>query len=1327
MSELYVNRYLCPNIQKQNLDSFSFLTGELTYISSQVTYTMDIYKKFEDIRHNPYNFIIGNGGLGKSTYLKQIKAILDKNKIPCILIELRTLSDEIPIYSKINDFYRYHNNSKEIYLLLDAVDEAIDCNVKNIANKITEALSQIINSNKNIKVLKISDKNKFNKIKRKLKNSHQKILNKKLCNKFYNNPNVKTIITCRDNRIPKELVPNLQTIYNTKNDNTFHLCRLTEEDVKKLASSLNCHDIEDFIKKIKEYNLGSFASSPITLKPLITMYESNELDSKSNNYDIYENLMRNWCEESEYRKNKALNNEDKFQLKPIDEILFVASKIAIELKLSGKNEISYTKNDTTIFAEEFYNLSYELPNGKKVVFTKELVDYTLKTKIFCKVNDQFFIEQQTYKDFLVARYLLEMHAKENELYKLLKHGNDFHPNFSESLAYLAVKNNKIFTTVLKEIPERVLLSSIYFCSDSQKEALFNAYLKCVKADTISFWGYSPGRMFFNKKLFYPKLNRILKNKIKMKDKDIKEAVIDIIWDNRLSDFESEFRNIIFDTSENTRIKVLAIYASKDCLYNKILKEIAENLNNFNDEINKDTTDQLRGIILNCLYPEFIDTETMLSYLKEPMQSNFFGYYKDFLKYKFPNSINRDNARLFMDWILQNRNMEEVVRCSYNAHYTDNIKKIFNQISKILNYELIDKFINLQLAEQYAWQVVSDDIINAILHNDDFRQYFVKQFIQRSSNISNFRMFIQHIPNMITTYEIPIYLKMYADEKDTFRKDIIEILIQNIFRTYIENDLTDDIDNIYSILQTNEELKDKFGYFINAIVIDSMTIEPVAEYAISAKKHYYANLKNKEKSKQHQQKINELNNFPKQLDKILYKYEQNKNLQNTVLELFRLLNLEKESLYYQQNISIVLNEHIRWKNVPENKKQELIDIFKEFLLNSAESELTNIDKYISENTFNMNWNCLAILPLLKNSNFKNYNKILQDWSDVIIYLSSNSEEALSLKQELIKDLYSINPNLVYDGILKVITKAPNMLQYNFLKSLETIWDKNLSINIFELIKTKQLNNGIQFELIQALAYKQYEPIGIYIQNSIKELMQAKEIDDNKIGNLLNILFYGFEGKFWKYIKKIIYKNKISKEAFLILMRKTASQNIYANDSMYKLLSCNDLVELYKWIIKKYPYINQLEFKTGIVHDTDWLKDFTERIPDYFITTGNVKGYKKIKNVYLKNRKNKENYQKFFNRSLKLTKYNHLQSIKINHKTLAKLENLYFKEKKGLVNMKIAKNIFGDNNINIINENCKNKTSNFGTGITVTLIIIIIAVGLFISGKIDISQLMQIIIR
>ena len=52
MEELYVDRYLCPDNQIQKLDTFSFLMGEMSYISPEVVYTMDVYNQFQDIVMN---------------------------------------------------------------------------------------------------------------------------------------------------------------------------------------------------------------------------------------------------------------------------------------------------------------------------------------------------------------------------------------------------------------------------------------------------------------------------------------------------------------------------------------------------------------------------------------------------------------------------------------------------------------------------------------------------------------------------------------------------------------------------------------------------------------------------------------------------------------------------------------------------------------------------------------------------------------------------------------------------------------------------------------------------------------------------------------------------------------------------------------------------------------------------------------------------------------------------------------------------------------------------------------------------------------------------
>ena len=64
--------------------------------------------------------------------------------------------------------------------------------------------------------------------------------------------------------------------------------------------------------------------------------------------------------------------------------------------------------------------------------------------------------------------------------------------------------------------------------------------------------------------------------------------------------------------------------------------------------------------------------------------------------------------------------------------------------------------------------------------------------------------------------------------------------------------------------------------------------------------------------------------------------------------------------------------------------------------------------------------------------------------------------------------------------KVITKTSGLLSYNFLKSLELVWNKELDSLIFDNISSQNIKEEVKLELVQALAYHQYEPIENYIK-------------------------------------------------------------------------------------------------------------------------------------------------------------------------------------------------------------------------------------------------------
>ena len=80
----YLERYLSDDSDensKQSFDNFGFLAGKMKYENNEITWPLDSYYTFEKIINNKFSFIVGEGGLGKSTFLFQVEEKLKSKDI----------------------------------------------------------------------------------------------------------------------------------------------------------------------------------------------------------------------------------------------------------------------------------------------------------------------------------------------------------------------------------------------------------------------------------------------------------------------------------------------------------------------------------------------------------------------------------------------------------------------------------------------------------------------------------------------------------------------------------------------------------------------------------------------------------------------------------------------------------------------------------------------------------------------------------------------------------------------------------------------------------------------------------------------------------------------------------------------------------------------------------------------------------------------------------------------------------------------------------------------------------------------------------------------
>lgn len=1219
-SKICVDRFLCRSPEEQNLDQYGFLCGHVTYKDSEVTVTMENYYTLEIIKKLPFSFIVGNGGLGKTTLLNQLQKELEAESKNNVRINLRNLSPEVTLTERLKQHLVV---DKEQYIILDAVDEAIDIGIISIADTISDSIKECIKIN----------------------------------------PNIKTIISSRDNRLPSNLVVYLQEIYHDKSENKFYLCALTENDFKTIAEHGHCINTDDFINKVKEYNLGCFASSPITLKPLIEMYNNGLIAEQISHYDIYENLINYLCEESDFRKEKDLNNELKHNLYTTKNLLFVASKIAIELKFKKKAYVTLTDSDIEGFnATKLEGQKYKLPDNTEILITIDLIQATLKTKIFYKSNERFFIAQQTYFDFLTARYIYNMKVKKGELQQILKVSGKYHPLLTETIAFLATKDDKLFKDAIKNIPDRILLSSVNFTKTSHKKLLFKTYLYLEKNKGVSIWNSFYNRRTFYKRISYSNMEKDIHKQFITADNKTKEILLNIIETNHYKSFSEILNKIIFNSKSSFNLKIDAISAASECQNNELLKKIAKNLYLFKEDIKNDSYQQILGSLLLALYPNFINDEEMFKLIEEDKNPHYHGRYAHFLSSVLPYQVNKKNHLVFLNWI-KNNPLNGIVKCPYGSGYADITEKIFKNISQFVALESIPVIVDFHISDTHYHKFFSDDIFKKINENQALRITFIKELIFKYNNADKFRSVFWSIETLCSnTEDTPFFLKLYKEETDETYLKCYKLVLNSFYAYYIRNICSRDLELIYPILNNDDKLKSEFGAFINAVELSPETLEPVKAQFKSDKKYYYQ--KQKEKEQEKEQEILSKKSVEELIITILdNKKTTSRNIVNKTIAIFKYLNKMEDDSSYRENYSINIERHIHWNILSSKTKKRILDLIIELLsIKFTKEKYHNVAKYIQESAFNKLWKTFSLLPLIKENNIEKYNSIILYWTEAITYCLAEEDDELLIKQTIIKDIYEIKPEKIKKSIATILLNSKNYVRHNFFNGLNKIWDPEFSKWLYKwfINNQKKLDKGIVNEIVKILAIHNYTPIKDFILQEIKLNNENKPF-------LLSVILQHFS-KEWSFVKKEI-KNSDNPEVLLkTIVEPLEHMLCYDKISILKVLSPTQLSDFYNFSINLCPYLSE-EKELG-VHNVDYLKEFNNRIPQILVDNGERDAFSRIKKVYLKRGKDRNACKRYYNKMLEQLNYNIEQKADLNFIKLSEFERKYTLDKKSFLQIMIG---------------------------------------------------------
>lgn len=1250
-NSLYIDRYLSPYRENEDgqTNYYGFLQARYKFNQDEdLKFGYESYLKIPDILENKYSIIVGEGGIGKSILLSQIENYLENNKIKYKRINLRDLSNETKLFDKIKDFF--NANDANFFILLDAIDEAIDIGIKNISAIINDAVSEALRINKNTKV----------------------------------------ILTCRENQLPsKQLINYLNGLYKIpdKNKNYIYvLCRLREDDVKLIANYNGICNPDEFLEKIKSLNLGIFASSPNTLIPLISLYKHGKLNNIICHYDLFDYFMELLVDESPFRQDKDKIGELKLNSK--DKILFIASRIAMLLKINNQNLISINNNGFCI--EDLYDSGefFIRKANKTYKIDKDVVLATLRTKLFVKTIEGWIFAQKTYQDFLVSRYLYFMDLDNNKYKKLLYIDGAIHPNYIESAAYLASKNESFFDFVVSRNPIAIMFSSVNYTNYAQKKKLFKKYIQIVKNKQHAIlYRFTDERSKFHQSICSDYVIKKIKKYINSNDLELKTISLLLIIDNKLSNFEKYIKKIIFNKKENIKIREYALLACSVCNYDDVFQEILKNLFIFD---NQDNAYLIK--IFSYLYPKYIGIKELLNKLKNIDINQSFDANISMLVRNIENNLNSKNIDTVFNWIVKNQNKKTFYEKS--TCYEKFIKKINDIASKNISKNIIKKCATFLLKDEYYSYIEQfHTVFESINNNKIAKKAFIQEFVKICKNPQKIRIIQYNIPIKIDTEDIIILMSIYIETQDSEEQNIVKLLIDSEYGKFLNNSRIDDIEILDNFFKKNDLAKQIWGYFLEPIKIDPITLEPLSEIGISMKKEY--SLLNKIQEDQIVQKrldenIIFYNDTKNRINEVLNNYEKTKNI-NVIKDILMFLNVKDNSAQYANDTHYSPVYYNKWSSIDDTQKEKVVWLAYEYL----KSDKLDLPQLI------------AFIEILKSKiNKDEYSKIINKWAYYILNSSIFTEKEtgkpneLKIKQSLIQD---IDKDVLINTINNIVKNKKTC--FEFFSDIEIIWSDKLGDILFNALNNIEPKGYLRREIIDYLVAMKYPSLKEKLVSGI-EKFDLKEDNIEYFVKILSVLITKYNLDAWKIVKNKIYKSKYFEKIVIIL------EHFYSNqiqkEELFKNIADNDLVELYKNISKYFPKVHE-PYPKETVYTPDDKKEMFDDIANYFINNGKEKCFKKIKREFMQSCK-PERKKLVYNSVIQTIQKTASQKQKLNVALFEKFENNYLR-RQNLI-MQVGKyNIAGDNN-GIIQENNQKAEYKFRPIVITILSLVIVITFLFI---------------
>lgn len=1090
-------RFWCPRTGAINLSDGGYLYDPDSEYGN--LYNPHVVS-FESISDIPCLGLLGEPGAGKTHAMQEVINTIEKEKIT-LFVDLRSCGSETSLYRNLFEhpiFKSWTQSDYELHLFLDSLDECL--------LRIDYVIPLLIDE--------------FKK---------------------YPTQRLFLRISCRTAEWPNILEEGLIHIWGKESVKVYELAPLRRMDIEE-AIKVHKLNVEEFLVEVREKEVTSFAIKPVTLNLLLNQFRK-EGKLPYTQRELYLRGCELLCEETNEnriisRKKGNLTSKDR---------LTVASQIAAITVFSNKYAVWRGINLGNVPEEDvtLHELSYggDRQISSNLVISEADIEETITTGLFTsRGNNRLGWAHQTYAEFLAALYLIENNLTLKQIINLLEHPADNEgklvPQLHEVSAWLASMNIDVFNEIVKREPQVLLRSDVASVNNEYKILLVDGLLKHYEEEKIINWDQEIERRYF--KLYHPQLAEQLKPYIidRYKGPFVRRAAILIAEACKLKNLIQDILSLAIDSTELLQIRVTAAHVVKELGEEA---QIVKLLPLARSEAGDDPEDDLKGIALSALWPNYITAEELFPLLTPKKKYNYIGAYRMFLSHKLIKQLKVNDLPFALRWIKSQPSIHEL-EVPFNEFVHQILRKGWDYFDapNVLNFLAEAVLSRLKFYDELSFY-------DEIQSNKRKRRTLILTLLNMDEDMGKVVGKILHSP-LIITEDLPWMIE-YLLKADLREQQIWAELVCNNFNT--SDPLQ--VELVYKTAKEVPTLAVICEGFFQAIQLDSEQAKELRE----------RHLKLKERKK----RLNKRISFGPSLEKI-----------SEYLDEFELGSLDawwKLNWYMAKNsdgsqlneLESDLTALYGWEIADCFTKRRIISAARIYILEKDDDS----KEWFGTNTFHRPAYagfCAFQLLLKYDEKFALTlsKEVWEKWIRLIMTYPVSTDNSEIVRNKLVELAYTQIPIEIIEILLFLIDKENKKHNYIFiLRAVEGCWDNQLTKALLSKVKDNSLKINCMDSILEALLKKNVEEAFEYAKSLISSPLPVDKTKRAKAVIAARELIIKAGKKEWEKLWSVIQKNpEFGRE----VMFSIATSNMGYGDISH--LPEKNVADLYIWLVQQFPF-------------------------------------------------------------------------------------------------------------------------------------------------------------